>query len=71
MFIVLLTIYYLDCFNIFKYFSKYTTMRDLADGRRSMILIFETGVGKTWMTQRLDRNTYCCMVSLKETGFGR
>ena len=36
-----------------------------------MILIGETGVGKTWITQWLHCNTYCGMVSLKETGCGR
>ena len=36
-----------------------------------MVLIGETGVGKMWMTEWLHRNTYCGMVSLKETGCGR
>ena len=36
-----------------------------------MVLIGNTGVGKTCMTQWLHRNNYCGMVSLKETGCGR
>ena len=36
-----------------------------------MVLMGATGVGKTWTSWWLHRNTYACMVSLKETGCER